>query len=179
MKTLNEYIKESILDDEDVLLGSVKDNMVGQTIYNKLVNKEKLTKDELKWIESNIGVFKVDYNQLKNLIKCLNIYNISLNWLDVSNVTDMSFMFYESNFNGDISEWNVSRVKSMYNMFNYSKFNGDISKWNVSNVRSMNSMFANSKFNSDISKWDVSNIKYTYEIFTDCPIKEEYKSKFK
>ena len=36
-------------------------------------------------------------------------------------------MFYESHFNGDISQWNVSNVESMSLMFKYSQFNGDLS----------------------------------------------------
>ena len=40
----------------------------------------------------------------------------------------MSRLFYNSNFNGDISEWDVSNVKYMDYMFNNSIFNRDISK---------------------------------------------------
>ena len=40
-------------------------------------------------------------------------------------------------FNGDISQWDVSNVKDMSNMFFASDFKGDISKWNVSNVTNM------------------------------------------
>ena len=42
------------------------------------------------------------------------------------------FQHSESQFNGDISQWNVSNVTHMSEMFNKSKFNGDISKWNLS-----------------------------------------------
>lgn len=52
-------------------------------------------------------------------------------------VDDMTYMFYNSKFNGDISKWDVSKVEYMTNMFRYSKFNGDINRWNVSNVKDM------------------------------------------
>ena len=125
----------------------------------------------------------------------------NLNDIDVSQVESMSYLFYKSKFNGDISGWNVSNVKNMMGMFLYSDFTGDISRWNVSNVTNMKNMFANSNFNSDISNWNVSKVKYmaymfacskfnqnisdwkisngcdTDYMFLECPIRKEFKSK--
>jgi surface protein len=86
------------------------------------------------------------------------------NW-DTSKVKDMNYMFIASRFNGDISRWDVSNVENMTGMFEYSKFNGDISKWNTSNLRNMDYMFRDSKFNGDISKWDVSNVTNMESMF--------------
>ena len=47
-------------------------------------------------------------------------------------------------FNQDISKWNVSNVTDMRYMFYWcSKFNQDISGWDVQNVKSSESMFSN------------------------------------
>lgn len=50
-----------------------------------------------------------------------------LNFIDTSKITDMSAVFNDSDFVGDISKWNVSNVRNMNAMFNQSFFNGDIS----------------------------------------------------
>ncbi len=75
---------------------------------------------------------------------------------DVSNVSDMSYMFLSaSSFNGDISSWDVSSVTDMNAMFgSASSFNGDISSWDVSSVNNMGQMFIGpSSFNRDIGNW--------------------------
>jgi len=80
---------------------------------------------------------------------------------DLSNVSDVSFMFYNAySFNGDLNAWDMSGVSNMMWMFtNADKFNGDISNWDVSNVESMRYMFSGAgSFDGDISSWDVSNV---------------------
>ena len=84
----------------------------------------------------------------------------SINSWDVSNVTNMSFMFFGSDlfFNEDISSWDVSSVINMEGMFSFSTtFNQDIGSWDVSNVTEMSRMFYSTVFNQDIGSWDVSN----------------------
>ena len=103
--------------------------------------------------------------ELRNLIEselCRQGPDADLNHIDVSEVTDMSFLFYGfCVHNIKIDMWNVSNVKTMEGMFyELSRFNCDLSRWNVSNVENMNGMFRFCEnFNSDLSSWDVSNVK--------------------
>ncbi len=99
----------------------------------------------------------------------LENFNGDISQWDVSNVTTMRSMFYQSKFNGDISGWDVSNVTTMRTMFYQSKFNGDISAWDVSNVTFMHYMFSYAPFNEDISKWDVSNVTDMEAMFTETP----------
>ena len=109
-------------------------------------------------------------------------FNQCISKWDVSKVSNMAYMFYGcASFNQDISSWYVSNITDMSFMFNYcASFNQDLSGWNVSNVRDMNAMFRGCKsFNKDISKWNVSKVKNNILMFLKCPIKKEYKPKFK
>ena len=118
------------------------------------------------------------YNELKELVDKLikeRGNDADLNDIDTSEITDMSYMFTYSSFDGDISQWDVSNVKNMQEMFYNSKFtgeNGDISNWDVSNVNNMKYMFCYSEFNVDISNWDVSNVKDMSFMFTNTPLEK-------
>ena len=88
------------------------------------------------------------------------------NW-DVSNVTNMVYMFSGATFNQDIGNWDVSNVTNMAYMFYDATFNQPIGNWDVSNVTDMRGMFQNSQaFNQPIGNWDVSNVTYMRFMFS-------------
>ena len=176
MKSLVQFIKEKL-------------------IIKKRNNKYKYfpeTKKELKDIikkrikqEGNeVSLNDIDVSKITDMTGLFvgTDFNGDISSWDVSNVTNMSRMFFMcESFNSDISSWDVSNVTDMDSMFsNCMSFNQDISNWDVSNVTGMSGMFCScEKFNPDISKWDVSNVTNMKDIFYGCKIKTKYKPKFK
>ncbi len=88
-------------------------------------------------------------------------FNTDISSWDVSNVTNMNFLFYGAgSFNQDIRNWDVSSVTNMWGAFaSASNFNQPINEWDVSNVTNMYAMFHSANtFNQDIGSWDVSSV---------------------
>ena len=174
MKTLQHYITEKILIN--------KNSKIAYNYHPKTKDElENIIKQKIESEGNECNLNDIDTSNITDMSSLFedSDFNGDISKWDVSNVKSVWAMFYRSNFNGDISNWDVSNVTSMAYMFFDSKFNGDISKWDVSNVKNMRSMFLYSKFNSDISNWDVSNVIDKSHIFDNCLIEEKYKPKFK
>ena len=144
-----------------------------QNLIKKFETECNTSKDilELGELHKITGLkYKISLERLYNFIryylnKTESLYHADLNWIDTSGIYTMENLFYQSNFDGNISEWNVSNVENMSQMFYKSYFNGDISKWNVSKVKTMYGMFNSSWFKGDISNWDVSNVESMHGMF--------------
>ena len=147
-------------------LGIYDENLI---IHNKVINMKKLREYITVEESGRYDLRPTNKKELQELIyRRIKEQGPScdLNDIDVSEIKDMSELFRESNFRGDISKWDVSNVEDMSKMFLASHFNGDISKWDVGNVKYMSEMFRLSSFNGDISKWDVRNVIDMSYMFT-------------
>ena len=98
-------------------------------------------------------------------------FNQPLNNWDVSSVVNMVGVFFQaSSFNQDISDWDVSNVTNMsYMFYNAFDFNQPLNNWNVSNVTTMLGMLRNSEFDHPLDSWNVSNVTNMVEMFRDSP----------
>ncbi|MFI3329277.1 MAG: BspA family leucine-rich repeat surface protein [bacterium] len=129
-------------------------------------------------ITNLIGIDKWDISKLDCLVGWFGgaeISNLDLSNWDVSNITNMCFLFEKFKGNLNIDNWNVSKVKNMLKVFNGTKSTStlNINEWDVSSVENMERLFSNTSIsNIDISNWNVSNVTNMESIFDACKIKE-------
>ncbi len=151
MKTLNEYINESMFDKSLVKKG--------------LVNDHPQTKEELlDSIRKYIDILKPRRGE-----------TVDLNWIDTSKIDDMSWLFEDKStkrgLNYDVSKWDVSNVKHFTAMFSWcTKFDCDLSKWNVSSGTHFAGMFKHctSFKGKGLDKWNIDPHAHTYQMFSGC-----------
>jgi len=157
MKQISNYILEterlSSLDDYIIEKFKISSKNVGSKY-----NYQPKDKDELEEL-------------IDKLIKERGL-DADLNDIDTSKIIDMSDIFFNSEFNGNISKWDVSNVEDMSWTFHGADFNGDISEWDVSKVEFMDNMFEYSEFNQNIDNWNVSNETSMKDMFKGCPLEK-------
>ncbi|WP_282086763.1 BspA family leucine-rich repeat surface protein [Aquimarina algiphila] len=117
-----------------------------------------------------------DLSGVQDMARMFNDCNLfdaeDLTGWDVSNVTNMGFMFSGATvFDGDITNWNVSKVTNFLFTFNKARaFNQDISGWIINTNAPVNmiAMFRGaSVFDQPIGKWDVSRVTSISRMFEE------------
>ena len=159
MKPLNQYIKEKLIINKDyrgatIVVKSFDElRKIIEDRYEKLGPGTEHNPIDFNDVDvSNLDSF---YNKGIGIFENIKFKYIDISGWDVSNVTDMHYMFYD-----------CEELESV----------GDISGWDVLNVISMTGMFHSCEnFNQDLSNWDVSKVKNYVLMFHNCPIKDEYK----
>ncbi len=111
-------------------------------------------------------------SELKKIIKSRRPKGnkVDFNDLDVSGITDFSYVFEDYKYEPLVETWDVSNAKTMDSMFlNCYNFNCDISNWDVSNLQNASSMFYGcEKFNQDLSRWNVKKLTKAAAMFRGC-----------
>ena len=144
------------------------------TYITEYIIKKKLEKP----IDSEYKYYPETKEELLNNIKeCLDSKNYDLNCIDTSKITDMSSLFYDKKLKDaiekiNISKWDVSNVTNMRYMFcDCINFTGKgLENWDVSNVKTMDYMFlrCNSFRGEGLENWNVSNVKTMEGMFAYC-----------
>lgn len=100
-------------------------------------------------------------------------FNQNIGAWNVSKVQNFFGMFFRANQynNGgssDIANWNTSAATNMSQMFYQTQFNQPITGWSVGNVTNMSQMFQQTPFNYSINGWDVSKVTNMGSMFYGC-----------
>ena len=162
-------LKESLFDDDLV----TKDIMCYPKTRSELIDciKEQL---KIQGPDANLNI--IDVSKITNMSYVFytfknQIKNIDISLWNVKNVTTFGHMFEDcTNFNCDLSKWDTRSASNTYGMFDgCSSFNSDLSKWNVSKLVLANYMFRDcTNFNCDLSKWNTNKIEYMKGMFKGC-----------
>lgn len=186
---------EAVVDSTDTLYshviirpkGDAKEGVISRDLNEDKAKDWGALQDQIK--AADIVEFKgkiYGYGSLSEMFSGRSIRELKdIDRFDVSNVTDMSFMFYDMerilNFYG-LSSWNTSKVSNMSSMFRstlvrrYDQQGADLypeflKNWDTSSVTDMSSMFQSCDGLKDLdflSKWNTSSVTNMSGMFYWC-----------
>lgn len=162
---------KEFLNERDAYLNEARNSSSSGAKY------KPTSKDELRElvIDNSINLGDIDVSAVTDMSFLFHMcwrkdFSGVENW-DVSNVKDTHMMFAGCDtFNEPIGNWNVSKVTDMDHMFSEcTKFNQPLNNWNVSSVVNMSGMFRNCEnFNQPLDKWNVSKVTKVNLMFKGC-----------
>ena len=86
-----------------------------------------------------------------------------------SNVTNMSYMFFNCSNLTNVPSLDTSNVTTMSSMFSYCSRLTSVPSFDTSNVTSMNEMFSNCTDLKSVPSFDTSNVTTMSSMFSNCP----------
>lgn len=138
------------------------------TPFNRISFCEYCRGDQEKLIEiKNWGAIQWTEFQFNG---CYNLKISATDTPDLSNVSDMAFVFSHSGVDTipNVNDWDISNVTDLSNSFAYTKFNQPLDNWDVSNVTDMSFMFdGDSVFNQPLDTWNMSKVQFIAYMFRD------------
>ena len=143
--------------ENERIIGTIDD------LEEKLEGKLPIDRLELIELVSSWGrtnsFCTIDSNNFDIIIKeCEKKDCYDLSKLDTSEITNMSSIFRQSNFNDNISNWNTSNVTDMeWMFFNAKSFNQELN-FDTSKVTSMEGMFDYAESFNQAINFDTSNV---------------------
>lgn len=167
IRNITKQLKRTLLEYEDNMISGGFNNLFEDEDY--ISSKEKYAD-----IFYDGKYHPTDNETLCDLVRWLMLEEniMDLNCIDVSKITDFSYVFADNSGLPwiDIDEWDVSNGTSFEGMFmDCQYFNADLSKWDVSNGVNFCNMFYNCKsFESDLRYWEPYYAENTTKMFYNC-----------
>ena len=171
-------------DGESNIIGTSTIHKLSQEYrYFPVTNKELkiIIKQRIKENPQDPYLLDIDTSKITDMFDLFNniglkikIERLDLSTWDVSNVTNMSYMFYGCTLLKEVnlSTWNTSHVTTMMAMFEDCKSlkSLDLTNFDTSGVYNMKFMFSRCKslVNLNISNWNTSKVEDMISMFNGC-----------
>lgn len=155
--------------------GVVKHLDLSNFAYKNSINASNLFRSaktvETIILPKNFGRHMTSFRQLFS--DCPKLKSINTDAIDLSNVSDISFMFYgcSSLKEIDVSNWDVSKITNFDHFAAHANLKRKgIENWNTSSATNMNALFHNcAEEELDLSGWDVSKVQFFCQMFENSP----------